>query len=118
MKGFLSETRPVITLRHLLTRLRQAYCGTVGYEYMHIGHREQCNWFRSQVESAVPRQYSRARKVKILDRLIWSEEFEAFLASRFVAAKRFGLEGAEALIPGMKYCRASSVERGTGKDDL
>lgn len=35
-------------------------------------------------------------------RLTWSEMFESFLANKYTAAKRFGLEGCEALIPGMK----------------
>lgn len=32
MKGFLSEERPIRTLREVLQRLREAYCGTIGYE--------------------------------------------------------------------------------------
>jgi len=38
----------------------------------------------------------------ILDRLIWSDSFERFIASKWSSEKRFGLEGCEALIPGMK----------------
>ena len=32
MKGFLSEDRPIRTLREVLQRLRESYCGTIGYE--------------------------------------------------------------------------------------
>ena len=32
MAGFLSEDRPIRTLREILTRLRQTYCGNIGYE--------------------------------------------------------------------------------------
>src|SRR5262249_35864010 len=38
---------------------------------------------------------------QILDELITSECFEQFLGLRYVTAKRFSLEGAEALIPAM-----------------
>jgi 2-oxoglutarate dehydrogenase E1 component len=38
----------------------------------------------------------------MLDRLAWSEMFENFLSTKYTAAKRFGLEGGETLIPGMK----------------
>ena len=38
----------------------------------------------------------------ILDRLIWSDSFERFIASKYPSEKRFGLEGGESLIPGMK----------------
>ncbi|KAL0727821.1 hypothetical protein Bca4012_023914 [Brassica carinata] len=38
----------------------------------------------------------------ILDRLAWSTQFENFLATKWTTAKRFGLDGGESLIPGMK----------------
>ncbi|KAI3771658.1 hypothetical protein L6452_02824 [Arctium lappa] len=102
MSGFLSENRPVQTLRAILTRLEQAYCGSIGYEYMHIPNREQCNWLRDRIETPSPIEYNSQRREVILDRLIWSTQFENFLATKWTAAKRFGLEGGETLIPGMK----------------
>ncbi|KAL5719962.1 oxoglutarate dehydrogenase (succinyl-transferring) [Ranunculus cassubicifolius] len=99
MAGFLSENRPVQTLRSILNRLEQAYCGSIGYEYMHISDREKCNWLRDKIETQKPRQ------------LIWSTQFENFLATKWTAAKRFGLEGGETLIPGMKemFDRATNL---------
>ncbi|XP_022765207.1 2-oxoglutarate dehydrogenase, mitochondrial-like [Durio zibethinus] len=102
MSGFLSENRPVQTLRSILTRLEQAYCGSIGFEYMHIADREKCNWLRDKIETPTPMQYNRQRREVILDRLIWSTQFENFLATKWTTAKRFGLEGGETLIPGMK----------------
>jgi len=32
MKGFLNEERPVQTLRQVLDRLKETYCGPIGYE--------------------------------------------------------------------------------------
>nr|GLL45273.1 2-oxoglutarate dehydrogenase, mitochondrial-like isoform X1 [Ipomoea trifida] len=102
MSGFLSENRPVQTLRSILTRLEQAYCGRIGFEFMHIPDREKCNWLRERLETPTPMEYNRQRREVILDRLMWSTQFENFLATKWVAAKRFGLEGCETLIPGMK----------------
>ncbi|XP_078429347.1 uncharacterized protein LOC144701403 isoform X2 [Wolffia australiana] len=102
MSGFLSENRPVQTLRSIIDRLDRSYSGTVGYEYMHIADREQCNWLRDNIETVNPRVYSRERQKVILDRLIWSTQFESFLGSKWVSAKRFGIDGGETLIPGMK----------------
>ncbi|KAI9124562.1 hypothetical protein K1719_004484 [Acacia pycnantha] len=102
MAGFLSENRPVQTLRSILTRLEQAYCGSIGYEYMHIADREKCNWLRDRIETPAPTQLNRERREVILDRLAWSTLFENFLATKWTSAKRFGLEGGETLIPGMK----------------
>ncbi|RWW30578.1 hypothetical protein BHE74_00001745 [Ensete ventricosum] len=112
MAGFLSENRPVQTLREILNRLEQAYCGNVGYEYMHIPDRDKCNWIRDKIETVKPREYSRERREVILDRLIWSSEFENFLATKWTAAKRFGLEGGETLIPGMKEMFDRAADQG------
>jgi len=111
MSGFLSENRPVQTLRSIINRLEQAYCGSVGYEYMHIADKEQCNWLRNKIETVKPRECNAERREVILDRLIWSTQFENFLATKWTAAKRFGLEGGESLIPGMKemFDRASDL---------
>lgn len=38
----------------------------------------------------------------ILDRMTWSDSFERFVSSKYPSEKRFGLEGGESLIPGMK----------------
>ncbi|KAK9832587.1 hypothetical protein WJX81_001617 [Elliptochloris bilobata] len=112
MKGFLSEERPIRTLREVLDRLNDVYCSTIGYEYMHIPIRDQCNWLRERIETAEPIPYSPERKLHMLDRLAWSEMFESFLANKYTAAKRFGLEGCEALIPGMKALIDRSAEAG------
>ncbi|CAA2981357.1 2-oxoglutarate dehydrogenase, mitochondrial [Olea europaea subsp. europaea] len=112
ISGFLSENRPVQTLKAILTRLEQAYCGRIGYEYMHIADREKCNWLRDKIETPTPTQYSRQRREVILDRLIWSTQFENFLATKWTAANRFGLEGCETLIPGMKEMFDRSADLG------
>jgi 2-oxoglutarate dehydrogenase E1 component len=53
--------------------------------------------------------YSRERQLAILDRLMWSDAFERFVASKFPSEKRFGLEGCESLIPGMKAMVGSVI---------
>ena len=40
----------------------------------------------------------------MFNRLMWADEFSNFLALKFNTAKRFGLEGTETFIPGMKSC--------------
>lgn len=43
--GILSQQKTWV-LRDLVSALRNAYCGKVGVEYMHISDRDQCNWIR------------------------------------------------------------------------
>lgn len=112
MEGFLKEDRPVKTLREILDRLQETYCGTIGYEYMHIPDTARCNWIRAHIETPEPVPFSTDKKLMLLDRLTWSEMFESFLANKYTAAKRFGLEGCEALIPGMKALIDRSADLG------
>jgi hypothetical protein len=71
-------------------------------QYMHIPNRDHCNWLRERIELGGPYQFRSADKKLMLDRLAWSDMFETFCANKYAAAKRFGLEGAESIIPGMK----------------
>lgn len=112
MSGFLHENRPVQTLRSILNRLEQTYCGTIGYEYMHLPDRDQCNWLREKIETSEKRRYGKSRQEVILDRLIWSSSFETFTAQKWGAAKRFGLDGCESLIPGMKELIDRAADQG------
>lgn len=76
--------------------------GSIGIEYIHIPDRAQCDWIRERVENIQPYKYSVDEKRVIHDRLTWSDSFERFIASKYPSEKRFGLEGGETLIPGMK----------------
>ena len=111
LKGFLGAEAGagVMTLRALLARLQTTYCGNIGWEYMHMNSQEKCNWLRERVELAQPPSYSREKRMHIFDRLAYSDQFERYLANKFNTAKRFGLEGCESLIPGLK----SMVDRAT-----
>ena len=91
-------------LRDLVAALQNAYCGKVGVEYMHIPDRGQCNWIRDQIELRQYQTLTQADRKKIFNRLMWADEFSNFLAVKFNTAKRFGLEGCESFIPGMKSC--------------
>lgn len=86
--------------------------GAVGIQYIHIPDKEQCDWIRERVEIPKPWNYTIDEKRMILDRLIWSESFEKFIASKYPNEKRFGLEGCESLIPGMKALIDRSVDHG------
>ena len=87
----------VMTLGQILGILRDAYCRTVGVEYMHIQEPDQKRWIQDHVEG-VRLQPSPEEQRHILGRLNAAEAFERFLHTRYVGQKRFGLEGAESAI--------------------
>jgi 2-oxoglutarate dehydrogenase E1 component len=76
--------------------------GSIGIEYGHINDRVACDWLRQRFEVPLRFKYSKEAKRVILDRLMWSDSFERFVATKYPSEKRFGLEGCESLIPGMK----------------
>ena len=111
--GFLGTAIPGgTTLRALLELLRATYCGTVGWEYMHMTSREKCNWIRKKIEVATPEVLSAERKLQVFERLARAVNFESFVNSKFNTVKRFGLEGAEGLIPGLLALIDKSSELG------
>jgi multifunctional 2-oxoglutarate metabolism enzyme len=87
-----------LPLSELLSVLRDAYCRTIGIEYGHVLDPDQKRWIREQVEG-VDEQVSPEDQRWILERLNAAEAFESFLHTKYVGQKRFGLEGAESLIP-------------------
>jgi 2-oxoglutarate dehydrogenase E1 component len=89
--------REVATLDEILHVLRDAYCRTLGIEYMHIQDPAQKHWIQQHVEGQ-PTTLKPDEQRHILDRLNAAEVFERFLHSRYVGQKRFGLEGAESTI--------------------
>ncbi|CAG7853537.1 2-oxoglutarate dehydrogenase, mitochondrial; AltName: Full=2-oxoglutarate dehydrogenase complex component E1; Short=OGDC-E1; AltName: Full=Alpha-ketoglutarate dehydrogenase; Flags: Precursor [Serendipita indica DSM 11827] len=101
-----------MTLEDIIKTCKRVYCRAIGYQYIHIPDKEQCDWIRERVEIPNPWSYSVEEKRMILDRLMWSEMFEKFIASKYPNEKRFGLEGCESLIPGMKALIDRSVEHG------
>ncbi|KAI9889658.1 MAG: 2-oxoglutarate dehydrogenase E1 component [Vezdaea aestivalis] len=109
---FAKDGREKMTLREIVSTCEKVYCGSYGVEYNHIPDREQCDWIRNRIEIPQPYKYSVDEKRRILDRLIWSSSFEAFLSTKYPNDKRFGLEGCETLVPGMKALIDRSVDFG------
>ncbi|KAH8428167.1 alpha-ketoglutarate dehydrogenase KGD1 [Aspergillus melleus] len=109
---FATEERKKMSLREIIATCEKIYCGSYGVEYIHIPDRKPCDWIRDRFEIPEPYKYSVDDKRRILDRLIWSHSFESFLATKFPNDKRFGLEGCETLVPGMKALIDRSVDYG------
>ncbi|KAL3443062.1 thiamine diphosphate-binding protein [Aspergillus insuetus] len=109
---FATDGRKKLALREIIAACEKIYCGSYGVEYIHIPDRKPCDWIRDRFEVPEPYKYSVDDKRRILDRLIWSSSFETFLATKFPNDKRFGLEGCESLVPGMKALIDRSVDYG------
>src|SRR3569623_3210972 len=88
------------TLREILAHLREAYCGPVGAEYMHITDTAEQRWIQRQLEDLHNRPpFAPQFRRQILDRVLAAEGLEQYLHTKYVVQKRFSLEGGESLIP-------------------
>ncbi len=100
-----------MTLGDLLGVLRDAYCRTIGVEYMHIQDTEEQRWIQSQMEGRKV-TFTAEQQRRILERLNAAEAFEKFLATKYVGTKRFGLEGAESAIPVLDEILCAAADEG------
>ena len=91
------------SINEILLKLRKVYCSTIGVEYMHISDPDEKVWFRNRMEKEENQlKFTKNGKQGILSKIIQAEGFEKFLAKKYVGTKRFGLDGAESLIPAME----------------
>jgi 2-oxoglutarate dehydrogenase E1 component len=91
------------SLRQIIEILRRTYCGTIGFEFMHISSPEQKLWIQERVEGPNKEvEFTVLGKQAILTKLIHAESLERFLDKKYTGTKRFGLEGAESAVPALE----------------
>jgi 2-oxoglutarate dehydrogenase E1 component len=70
---------------------------------MHISDPREKGWIQERIEGRDKEiSFTREGKIAILKKLIESEGFERFLHRRFPGTKRFGLDGAESMVPSLE----------------
>ena len=106
---------PATTLREILNRLNSIYLGSIGFETDHIFDRTKRRWLRERIERKELLEdfgLSLDQKRHILDTLNHAVGFEDFLKTKYVAQKRFGLEGGESAIVGLDTLIDTAAEKG------
>ncbi len=96
------------TLAQVIQHLQKAYCGTITVQVSDAvkGVRD---WFQQEMEK---NNFSLdvEKKKQILQQLVRTESLEKFIHTRFVGAKRFSIEGADALIPMLEHLTVKGRE--------
>ena len=91
------------TIPEMLAILRRTYCGSIGFEFMHISDPAEKAWIQARIEGPDKEvNFTTEGKRAILNKLVEAEGFEKFCDLRFRGTKRFGLDGAEAMVPGLE----------------
>ena len=107
------------TIQDIVSVLRETYCGTIGYEFMHIQDPEQKAWIQVRIEGDEYRpRFTKDGRRNILRRLTRAEGVERFLHRKYVGTKRFGLEGAESLVPALEAIIRRGAELGVREISL
>src|SRR5690349_16704894 len=91
------------TILEMLAILKRTYCSTIGYEFMHISNPQEKAWIQERIEGPDKEiAFTREGKRAILNKLAEAEGFEKFIDVKYTGTKRFGLDGAESLIPALE----------------
>lgn len=100
-----------------IERLRAAYMGSVGYEFLHLPDPEERAWIREAIETGRYLQPLPAdRRRALLERLSQVQGFENFLHRAFNGQKRFSIEGTDMMVPVLDEIIAEAAE--AGADDV
>jgi len=106
------------TLRQIVEKLESVYSRYVGIEFIHILDPERKQWIQRKIEGEsgnlgfIQERYGLETQKIILKEVTEAESFEQFLHVKFPAAKRFGLDGGEALVPGILSALKASARLG------
>ncbi len=91
---------PGESLLDVLPRMREAYCGTIAYQFEHLSSHQQRTWLREMVETGAHRQpLTEDEKRRLLGRLIDVFEFERFVEKAYLGQKIFSIEGLDVIVP-------------------
>ena len=91
------------TIHQIVAILRRTYCQTLGIEFLHISNGAQKGWIQERIEGPDKEiTFTPEGKRAILNKLVEAEGFEKFCDLKFTGTKRFGLDGAESMIPAME----------------
>jgi 2-oxoglutarate dehydrogenase E1 component len=102
------------TIHEMLALLRRTYCSTIGFEFMHMSDPAAKAWIQQRIEGPDKEiAFTREGKRAILTKLVEAEGFEKFLDVRYTGTKRFGLDGAESMVPALEQIIKRSGALGT-----
>lgn len=101
--GSLAIGQETMKLGDLYKALKTTYCGSIGAEYMHITSTDEKRWLQQRLESVQSQAVlSVEEKEEIFKGLVAADGLEKYLGAKFPGAKRFSLEGGDALVPMLK----------------
>ena len=89
-----------LPLRDIIQKLEDIYCSEIGIECNHIMDSSERRWFQNKFESKLKGySFNEQEKLNIYERLNSAEGLAKYLSAKYPGMKRFGIDGAESLVP-------------------
>ena len=89
-----------LSLREIIRKLDEIYCGKIGIECNHIMDSNERRWFQRKFESKLQGySFDNDEKLNIYERLNSAEGLAKYLSAKYPGMKRFGIDGSESLVP-------------------
>jgi 2-oxoglutarate dehydrogenase E1 component len=96
-------------LKDLIKAYKNAYAKNIGLEFMHIKDLEERCWIRQKFEALQFTPLNKDEKILLYKRINDTHAWANFMAQKFNTMKRFGIEGVDAFIPGLKFCMDKAI---------
>lgn len=90
-------------MNQILEILKRTYSSTLGVQFTHVSNPEEKSWIQERIEGPEKEiSFSKQGRLAILQKLIEGEAFEQLIHKRYPGTKRFGIDGAESLLPALE----------------
>ncbi|RNF02364.1 putative alpha-ketoglutarate dehydrogenase complex subunit Kgd1 [Trypanosoma rangeli] len=115
--GVLNTHSCPMTIKELHEYLTKRFCGKVGYELSHIVDKDVSRFLREVVESdgaynPLHRTLTKEEKMWAWDLVASSVHFEDFFKRKYSTQKRFGADGAESVVLGLRALMEAASKNG------
>lgn len=100
------------TLAKIIDHLKDCYCKHIGVEYMYVRSPERVQWLRERIERVNKPTFTADEKKQIFEMASKASLFEQYIHRKFVGAKRFSVEGCEAVVPAIDYLVHQGADMG------
>jgi 2-oxoglutarate dehydrogenase E1 component len=104
------------TLQEIIDDLQRMYCGSIGYQFMHVQDLAIRDWFLNRIErDTSSAEWKPEARLRALRQLIAADAFEQFVRKKFPGAKVFSIDGTESLIPLIDWTLERAAEQAIDK---
>lgn len=98
-------------LQDLINKLNKAYSSDIACEFMHIESSEERKWFKNRLENTTS-SLTKDERLAALHDVNKAQMFENFLHTKFPGAKRFSVEGLEAVLAAVELMINHAAQQG------